>query len=209
MQQGRPAHALEPPLFEGAKDLGLQRERQLPDLVEKQGAAVRELEFPRFAIRCPGERALLVAKELRFQKVLGDCRAVDGDKWAVGPLAQRVERTGKQLLASAAFSLEQHRGVGSSRPLQGDRHLLQSRVLADDLRGTTLCREFVFQQDVFRGEPPLRQRALHHEQQHVGVDGLGEKIQGTLFHRRDGILDAAESRHHDDRHFRIEIFGGS
>ena len=43
----RAADALEPLLFERAQNLGLQRQRQVADLVEEQRAAVRQLELAR------------------------------------------------------------------------------------------------------------------------------------------------------------------
>ena len=45
------ADALEALLFERAQDLGLQRQRQIADLVEEQRAAVRQLELARLARR--------------------------------------------------------------------------------------------------------------------------------------------------------------
>src|SRR6185295_16092024 len=51
-------------VFDGAQQLRLERKRQLTDLVEKQGAAVRALEETRLGIRRAGERATLVTEEL-------------------------------------------------------------------------------------------------------------------------------------------------
>src|SRR5262245_66564263 len=43
------ANALEPLLLERAQDLGLQRQRQIADFIEKQRAAMSQLEAARFA----------------------------------------------------------------------------------------------------------------------------------------------------------------
>ena len=45
LERTRPADAFEPLVLERAQDLGLQRQRQLADLVEEQRAAVRQLEL--------------------------------------------------------------------------------------------------------------------------------------------------------------------
>ena len=51
LQRARAADALERFLLERAKDLGLQRQRQIADLVEEQRAAMRQLELARLALR--------------------------------------------------------------------------------------------------------------------------------------------------------------
>ena len=40
----------------------------------------------------------------------------------------------------------------------------------------------------------------------IRIDRLGEKVEGALFHRGHGVLNAAERRHDDDRQFGIELF---
>src|SRR2546430_15545023 len=52
------------PLLERAKQLSLQREREVPDLVEKERAAIGDLEESRLGARGVGERTLLVTKQL-------------------------------------------------------------------------------------------------------------------------------------------------
>ena len=53
------------------------------------------------------------------------------------------------------------------------------------------------------------ERPLDHQQQMIGIDRLGQKVERALLHRRDRVLDAAERRHHDDRQLRIELLGGA
>ena len=60
-----PTDALHLRALEHAQELGLQRQRQLADLVEEQRAAVGRLEVaPACAAIGAGERALLVAEQL-------------------------------------------------------------------------------------------------------------------------------------------------
>ena len=82
-------------------------------------------------------------------------------------------------------------------------------ILADDLRRAAALRELLLEQHVLGGEPPLRERALDHQQQMIGIDRLGEKVERAFLHRRDGVLNAAERGHHDDRQLRIELLGGA
>ena len=187
--------------------LACRAERQVADFVEKQRAAMRQLELAGLARRRAGERALFVAEQLRLEQVLGDRRAVDRDKRSVGARAQRVQRSRKQLLAGAALAFEQHRRVGRRRAMQRHGDLLQLRIFADDLRRAAALRQLLLQQDVLGRQPPLRERALDHQQQMIGIDRLGEKVERAFLHRRDRVLNAAERGHHDDRQLRIELLG--
>ena len=57
-------------LLQHAQQLGLQVRRHLADLVEQQRAALRHLEQAFLVHRRAGERALLVAEQLRLDQVL-------------------------------------------------------------------------------------------------------------------------------------------
>ena len=197
-------------LLERAENLGLQRQRQIANLVEEERPAMRQLEPSRLARGGAGERPLLVAEQLRFEQVFRDRRAVDGDERAVGPRAEHVQRAREQLLARAALAFDQDRRVvGGRRAVQRLRDLLQPRIFTDDLGRAAPLRELLFEEEVFGRQPPLHQRALDEQQQVIGIDRLGEKIERAFLHRRDGVLDVAERRHHDDGQLGIELLGGA
>ena len=92
--------------------------RQVADFVEEQRAAMRQLEASGLAGVRAGERALLVAEQLRLEQRLGNRRAVDGDERAVGAVAERVQRAREELLAGAALPEQQHRRVRRRRAVQ-------------------------------------------------------------------------------------------
>ena len=107
------ADALDHALLQEAQQLGLQRERQVADLVEEQRAAVGRLDL---ADRLPcraGERALLVAEQLALEQVLGNRGAVDRDEALAAPRRQVVQRAREQLLAGAAFAQQQDGRAGA------------------------------------------------------------------------------------------------
>jgi hypothetical protein len=120
-----------------------------------------------------------------------------------------MERPRKELLAGPALTFEQHGDVGGGGAMQLQRDVLQRRILADDLRRAAALRQFFFKKNIFRGKPPLNERALHHQQQVIGIDRLGEEIERAFLHRGNGILNAAERGHHDDRQLRIEVLRGA
>jgi hypothetical protein len=205
----RAADTLEPLFLERAENLCLQPERQVPDLVEKQRAPVREFKPPGLPGGGPCERALFVSEQLRLEQRFGNGRAVDGDKRAFRSAAEGVQGAGEQLFAGAALPLQQHGRVGAGRTMQLLRHLAQLGIVSNDARSAAALGEFLLEQEVIGQHPALGNRALHHQQQVIRVHGLGEKVHGPFLHRRHRILDAAIRRHHHDGQLRIELRGGA
>ena len=205
LHRRRAADPLEPLLLERAQNFGLQRQRQIADLVEKERSPVRHLELAGLPGHGAGERALLVAEELGFEQRFGNRRAVDRDKRRVGALAEGVQRAREQLLAGPALALEEHRRIRRRRLLQAGEHFPERQVLADQLRRAATHRELLLQQEVLGHHPPLLERPRDEQGQMIGIDGLGEEIERALLHRRDRILDAAVGGHHDHRRVGVEL----
>ena len=80
--------------LERPEQLGLQLERQGADLVEEQGAAVRQLEQARLGGDRAGEGALLVAEQLALEQVGRDRGAVDLDERLAPRAGSRSEWPG-------------------------------------------------------------------------------------------------------------------
>ena len=76
--------ALDVARLQNAEQLRLERERHIPDLVEKDGSRVRQLE-PADAIHLRvGERALHVAEQLTLEDAFGEPAQIDGDEGLLG-----------------------------------------------------------------------------------------------------------------------------
>jgi hypothetical protein len=168
---------------------------------------VRDLESSRLAGRGAGEGALLVAEELRFEQRIGNRGAVDRHEWSVGAGAERVQAAGEELLAGAALPLEENRGVGRRRTMQLLQDVAQRAVLADDPRRPAALGHLLLQQDVIRQHPPLRDGALDHQQEVIGIDRLRQEIHRALAHGRHRILNASVGGHDDDLQLGIELLG--
>ena len=91
------ADALDHPLLQEAQQLDLQRQRQVADLVEEQGAAVGDLDLAECRLGGAGEGALLVAEQLAFEQRLGNRGAVDGDESLFRPLISCSARASSSL----------------------------------------------------------------------------------------------------------------
>src|SRR5207244_2037823 len=96
--------------------------RKVDDLIEEQRPAPGNLELPLLALMGPGERALLVAEELRLDERVRDRSAVDGDERLVASGAELMNRPGHDFLAGAGLALheDRERGVGLLLDLPDD-----------------------------------------------------------------------------------------
>ena len=118
-------------------------------------------------------------------------------------MTQLVERPGRRALYRSRSLQEKHRRVGAGGALEVEAYFLERRILADNLRKPVAGCVLLFENEVLGEKASLSDRALHQHQQVIGVDRLGEEIEGAVFHRRDGVLHGAVSGHDDDGHIGI------
>src|SRR5947208_1155660 len=97
------ADALELARLQKPKELDLEGRTHLTDLVEEEGAAVRELELALSLHVRAGVGAALVAEQLGLQQGVGDRAAVDRDERPVVSRAVRVDGARQELLARSAL----------------------------------------------------------------------------------------------------------
>ena len=97
----------------------------------KMRAAVGQLELALLLLAGAGERALLVAEQLRFEQRLGQRRAGDRHERLRGAVAGVVDGARDQLLAGAALALDQHRAAQAGDLVRQVQDLVHLRVLAD------------------------------------------------------------------------------
>src|SRR5262249_13624506 len=108
----------------------LHAERQLPDLVEEDGAAVRRLEQALAVAVGAGERAADVAEELALEERRRERRAVADDERTVVERREVVHRARDELLARAALARDQRRRGVAREALderEGLEHALRPR----------------------------------------------------------------------------------
>ena len=114
-----PAVAADPlvgPLLHDAQQLGLQRRRQLPDLVEQERPAVGQREGALARRDRARERPALVPEQLAARQRRHDRRAVHDDQILLPrPLVERVDELRRQLLAGPALAGDQHVDVAEVR----------------------------------------------------------------------------------------------
>ena len=81
-------------------------------------------------------------------------------------------------------------------------------VVADDVRHTKAAQLFL-EEEVLGGEAALGEGAADDEAEVIGVDWLGEEIEGAFSHRPYDVRDRPVGRQEDDRHLRIAGLGGA
>ena len=152
----RAAEAHELALLEHAQQLGLDRRRHLADLVEEQHAAVGLLDASRLGGDRAGERAALVAEQLRLEQLVGQRRAVDRDERPVAAARRVVDEPRHDFLAGARLAGQQHRGFGL-RDARGLRqHVLPLLRVADDAPLAAARLELAGERGDLRLEPRRR-----------------------------------------------------
>ena len=97
----RAAHALQCLLLEDAQQLRLHGEAHIPDFVEEERPAARQLEAADLAPDRAGKSPPLVPEELALQEVLVEGRAVQADEGAVAVGARVVDDFCDDFLARA------------------------------------------------------------------------------------------------------------
>jgi len=100
------------------QQLGLDVVRQFADLVQKQRAVVGQFDLANFSGGgCAGERALLVAEQLRLNQVFMQHGAVDLNKRSIGPAAHFMNGLGDGTLPHAGLTGDEDVGLGICRIL--------------------------------------------------------------------------------------------
>src|SRR5262249_47263784 len=92
---------------EGAQELGLERQRHLPDLIEEERASVGGGEEAVALLRGSGEGAGDVAEELALGEIGREGSAVEGEEGSASALPVHLD--GTHLLAGATLAEEEHR----------------------------------------------------------------------------------------------------
>jgi len=110
------AHRIDLAPLQHAQQLDLHVQRQVADFVEKDRAAVGQLEAADPVGHGSGKSPLAVTEQLAFNQILGDGSAVDGHKVAGAAVRLLMQRARHQFLARPAFSTI-HKGSDSLRAL--------------------------------------------------------------------------------------------
>src|SRR5204863_590351 len=191
------ADALDDPAFEHAQQLGLGFGAEIPDLVEEQGAAVRELEAALAALGRAREGAALVAEHLRFDEIARQRGAVDGDERlaAAPPRALAMDRGGDQLLAGARLPGDQDARLRRCDARNQCAQLFHGRTRSHQRIGVA---ELLVQPLVLGQRAAQRERAAQRDQHAFGRERFLEELEGAELGGADRVGEVRLAAHHDD-----------
>src|SRR5262249_25942937 len=122
-------------LLDDLEELDLQRQLDVTDLVEEQGAAVGGLEQARLGRLGVRVGAALVAEELGLEKRGRNGGAVDLDEWPAAPRALVVDGAGGHFLAPSRLPADQDRRRGAAIGALQRGHPLDLLLQELDRRG--------------------------------------------------------------------------
>jgi hypothetical protein len=171
--------------LQNAQHFGLGLDAHVADLVEKDRAAVGNLEFSAAVGNRSGKRAADVAKELALDQFLRNRRTVHLDERGVAPPAERVNGPCDQFLPGAVFAVNQHAAVGRRR------HRAVLAVLPQ-------CAIFVLQ-------AALAQRIAHNQHGFLEREWLLDEIERAEFDRPHRRLDVAVPRNQHDLRINLPL----
>ena len=147
------AEALELALLQHAQQLHLRLQVDVADFVEEQRAALGQLEAALAALVRVGERALLVAEQLRLDQRVGQRAAAHLDERLGRPQRVVVDRVRDQLLAGARLAADQHGGVGARDLRDLIEHAAHRAAGADQVGEVVLRLQLLAQVRVLVDQP--------------------------------------------------------
>src|SRR5215204_3223226 len=132
-----------------AQELGLHVQRELADLVEKKGSAVRNLKSSDVPGIRSGESALFVTEQLAFNQCTGQGSAIYFDQRAILARAEIMNCMGQQLLAGASLAKNCDCCVEPGHLFGLPQHLSQWLAASDDLVEVPGDSNLLLQIDIF------------------------------------------------------------
>ena len=132
LNQPVPPHPGEAQVLQDVQELGLERGRDLGDLIEVDRAVVRVLELPQPAPVGTGEGAPLVAEQLGFEEARRERRAVDLDERSLAAGRPGMDGPGDEVLPRSRFPAEQDRRIRIGDALDDRADGLHRRAFFED-----------------------------------------------------------------------------
>ncbi len=102
------ADALNFTLLQDSQQFRLDAHRQFPDFIQKESAAIRNLELSGPIARGPGERARNMAEQFALRDRFRNGGAVDLNEGFIGPGGRRMNMVRHEFLADPGFARNQH-----------------------------------------------------------------------------------------------------
>ena len=177
----------------------MEVQREVADLVQEDGRAIRELEASDLPGQSAGEGAFLMAEEFAFDEAGRDRGAIYLHQHAIFSSAEIVNGPRDQFLAGASFAGDQHGRVGRRHGLDVLQDFLDRRRRADDFLEVVLCLDFFLEVSILRLKPGfflLHQHALSDVHEHRAcIRAARVGLRPPLNPQRLAVVLAAQFKH--------------
>ena len=173
-------------VLQGRQQLGLDRQRQVADLVQVQGPAISRAEPAGPAAGRAAEAARGITEQLGVGVGRADGPAVDRDEQPA-TIAGAVDMPGQQLLAGAGLATDQHRGRTRRQLLQLLAQLARTRIDEHQRLGADAQGAFL---GIGKGQQRLAEGGMR---THGGLPPQGAWRRGRLNERRKLRHDAGRA----------------
>src|SRR5210317_1332450 len=194
------------PFFKDTQQLGLHAHFHITDLIEKEGAAVSHLEETLLLVLGVGESPFFMSHQFALKQSLWNRGTVDRHKRFVFTRALHMNSAGDQLLAGAAFTLNQHgAGVAFGDLANHVEDLLHVTTFADDVIDAELAFLGGTEVSNFLTQLTGLKSLLDNDGQLIEVERLVDVVMRSKPHRLDGRFKHAKSRDHNDNDFVIKL----
>jgi hypothetical protein len=172
--------------------------RHAVDLIEKERAAARVLDFagPRF--HRAGECACLVTEELALDHGFRNRRAIDRDIVTLLALAEIMQTARDQVFADARLAVKDDAHIGAGEFADGRAQIFRGLRCPDDARCKRLVVDGAAQPPVLDDELALLARVPHDFEKPLRNERLLDEIIGAEAHRLDRRLYIAVTGDHHD-----------
>jgi len=175
-------------VLQDAEELGLDGHGDLGDLVEEDDPAVGLLEQARLVPVGPGEGALAIAEQLRFEEVLGDGGAVADDERLVLVRAQAVDGPGDDLLAGPRLARDERAREVLGDVLDEPEDLEHGRIAADEALEDVLALQPLLEVQRLPAELALAGYPAQEVAEDVAFVGLGDEVGRPGEDDPDGVV---------------------
>ena len=199
------AEVHEAAVLEDAQNLGLGVHAHGGDLVEEERAAVGHFKEAFLGGDGRGEGALDVAEERGLEQLRRHGAGVDGDEGLVAAGRVGVDGLGDELLAGAAFALDENGGA-AGRDLGNEiEDLEHDLAFADDVGEVVALLEGALELEIFFFGPVAGDGGADVGQQLFVVPGLLDEVFSAGADGFDDVVHGAVGGDHDDRQLGLAL----
>ena len=188
-------------LLDDPQQFGLYRRTDIPDLVQKERAAVGLLQQTFLVHHRAGEGTAQMPEQLAFQQGVGQGGAVQRNKRFFPAQAVAVQGAGDQFLAGARFTQDHDVGI-AGRHLEGQVVDLAEPGAGKNRRFMAAADGELFAQPAVLACQALKLQHMVYQAQHLLLgEGFDQVVVGTLFDGLHCVVHGTEGGHHDHRQF--------